>query len=219
MHPHEAQSRAPKSCPAAANADSHEAWTCCTHARPEAACYHWPLKHTPPAQAAATLGHPTHTPQQVCTQKSMRTPTAPATATPTQRPTCAHAHQVHHRAAPQHDREGQQHPGQVGRGEVEEPQEAHLHVLVPPPPHIHLQGGAGVGGLKEVSRRGAGHRGPPRPLLELPGQRNDSPAALRGLPHASCLVFTSLPCVMCPPTHPPPHPHTRPTPGPPAPPS
>eukprot|EP00302_Diacronema_sp_CCMP2436_P015584 CAMPEP_0179879926 /NCGR_PEP_ID=MMETSP0982-20121206/26485_1 /TAXON_ID=483367 /ORGANISM="non described non described, Strain CCMP 2436" /LENGTH=214 /DNA_ID=CAMNT_0021773427 /DNA_START=119 /DNA_END=764 /DNA_ORIENTATION=- len=33
--------------------------------------------------------------------------------------------------------EGEQHPGQVGRGELEETEEAHAHAVVAPRPHVH----------------------------------------------------------------------------------
>ena len=34
------------------------------------------------------------------------------------------------------------HPGEIGGGEVEEAEEAHLDARVPPSPHIHLKSGS-----------------------------------------------------------------------------
>mmetsp|Transcript_31121 Transcript_31121/g.69163 ORF Transcript_31121/g.69163 Transcript_31121/m.69163 type:complete len:205 (+) Transcript_31121:282-896(+) len=50
---------------------------------------------------------------------------------------CCHAHEVHHWAAAQHQAECQQHPGQVGRSEVEDTQEVEVDVLVAPAPHVY----------------------------------------------------------------------------------
>lgn len=54
--------------------------------------------------------------------------------------TCHNAEQVYSSIAAQSHREGQQHPGQIGRGEIENPQEAQIDIWMPPPPHIHLAG-------------------------------------------------------------------------------
>lgn len=50
----------------------------------------------------------------------------------------------------EHDREGEQHPGQVGRGEGEEVEERQAHVLVATAPHVHLWAHAAEGqGVEE----------------------------------------------------------------------
>jgi hypothetical protein len=45
----------------------------------------------------------------------------------------------------EHDGEGEQHPGQVGRGEGEEVEERQAHVLVATAPHVHLWSHAAEG--------------------------------------------------------------------------
>lgn len=54
-------------------------------------------------------------------------------------PTRDHAQNVHYGAAAEDDREGEEDPREVGRREIENPQEAQADVGMPPPPHIHLQ--------------------------------------------------------------------------------
>mmetsp|Transcript_37132 Transcript_37132/g.66459 ORF Transcript_37132/g.66459 Transcript_37132/m.66459 type:complete len:210 (-) Transcript_37132:39-668(-) len=65
-----------------------------------------------------------------------------------------HAKQVHHRAAAQHHGERKQHPGQVGRCEVENAHQAEVDVLVPPAPHIYHHEGEGGAQELNVNKRG-----------------------------------------------------------------
>ncbi len=66
-----------------------------------------------------------------------------------------HAEQVDHGAAAQHDAEREQHPGQVGRREVEDAQEAQIDILVPPAPHVHLRAGAALRSAPAAPSQGA----------------------------------------------------------------
>lgn len=60
-------------------------------------------------------------------------------------------------AAPPAHRECEQHPGQVGRSELEESEKGHADVLVPPTPYVHhhkCERGAQEG--RDVYEGGAG---------------------------------------------------------------
>lgn len=70
--------------------------------------------------------------------------------------TCHHPQQVHLWAAAQHEAEAQQHPGQVGRSEGEDTQEAECDVGVPPAPHIHHHERQAA--AKELNGRKGGHQ-------------------------------------------------------------
>jgi hypothetical protein len=72
-----------------------------------------------------------------CVEQPNNPPPPPHTHTPHTQRTRDHAEQVHLWAAAQHHTEAQQHPGQVGRREVEYAQEREVDVRVAAAPHVH----------------------------------------------------------------------------------